>query len=76
MDYQALAGLIRLFAPFGHRASSSDTWRMDAPRPRAAIEPPEGWTPQRMLLAELQRLGYTVVDRVHMGTGEHLLVLR
>ena len=48
---------------------------MDAPRPRAAVEAPAGWAPARILLVQLERLGYRVERRVDMGTGENLLII-
>jgi hypothetical protein len=37
------------------------------------IEPPEGWGPGRLLLTELQRLGYEVEE--HIVLGKRLFVL-
>lgn len=41
---------------------------------RVSVEPPEGWGPTRLLIAELERLGYQVQEwRV---LGRSVLVIR
>jgi hypothetical protein len=47
----------------------------DPPPPAVWIEPPEGWGPTRVLIAELRRLGYHVVEHRYIGLGVSVLVI-
>ena len=49
---------------------------MDGERVRVSIEPPEGWGPTRLLLVQLQKLGYQVEEyRVFDAVGRSVLVI-
>jgi hypothetical protein len=47
----------------------------DPPSPPVSIEPPEGWGPRRVLVAELERLGYYVTEHRDIGLGVSVLVI-
>ena len=49
---------------------------MEGERVRVSIEPPEGWGPTRLLLVQLQKLGYQVEEyRVFDVVGRSVLVI-
>jgi hypothetical protein len=47
----------------------------DPPSPPLSIEPPEGWGPRRVLVAELEKLGYHVQEQRYPGLGVSVLVI-
>ena len=49
---------------------------MDGERVRVSVEPPEGWGPTRLLLVQLQKLGYQVEEhRIFAAVGYSILVI-
>jgi hypothetical protein len=42
---------------------------------RVTIELPEGWGPRRLVLVQMERLGYDVTEHIDMGTGTHWLTV-
>jgi hypothetical protein len=42
---------------------------------RVTIEPPDGWGPRRILIVQLERLGYRVSELRFVGDGTSVLVI-